>query len=97
MAPEVVKQIAYTDRADIWSLGCLIVEMFTGKHPYPGFSQMQAIFRIGTLIVPEIPSWATIQAKDFLTLALEPDYKSRTDAAGLLTHPFITPLISSSK
>ncbi|OUM55568.1 hypothetical protein BVG19_g5133 [[Candida] boidinii] len=97
MAPEVVKQIAYTDRADIWSLGCLIVEMFTGKHPYPGFSQMQAIFRIGTLIVPEIPSWATIQAKDFLTLALEPDYKSRTDAAGLLTHPFITPLISSNK
>ncbi|OWB64346.1 hypothetical protein B5S29_g5424 [[Candida] boidinii] len=97
MAPEVVKQIAYTDRADIWSLGCLIVEMFTGKHPYPGFSQMQAIFRIGTLIVPETPSWATIQAKDFLTLALEPDYKSRTDAAGLLTHPFNTPLISSSK
>lgn len=46
MAPEVVKQTAYTSKADIWSLGCLIIEMLTGQHPFPEFSQMQAIFRV---------------------------------------------------
>ncbi|GMG26632.1 unnamed protein product [Ambrosiozyma monospora] len=96
MAPEVVKQIAYTDRADIWSVGCLIVEMYSGKHPYPGFSQMQAIFRIGTLTLPDIPNNATDTAKEFLALTFETDYTKRSSAVQLLKHPFITPLIGRS-
>ncbi|BFZ53971.1 ATP binding [Savitreella phatthalungensis] len=47
MAPEVVRHQRYTSKADIWSLGCLIIEMFTARHPYPDLDQMQAIFRIG--------------------------------------------------
>lgn len=46
MAPEVVKQTQYTRKADIWSLGCMMVEMFTNDHPFPEFSQMQAIFQV---------------------------------------------------
>ena len=46
MAPEVVKQTSYTSKADIWSVGCLIIEMLTGQHPFPEFSQMQAIFKV---------------------------------------------------
>ncbi|KAG7700613.1 hypothetical protein KL911_000193 [Ogataea haglerorum] len=97
MAPEVVKQIAYTDKADIWSLGCLIVEMLTGKHPYPGFSQMQALFRIGTLTLPDIPDGVTDDCRDFLTMTFETDYKKRCNAARLLKHPFITPLLSTKR
>lgn len=46
MAPEVVKQTTYTSKADIWSLGCLVVEMLTGAHPWANLTQMQAIFRV---------------------------------------------------
>lgn len=46
MAPEVVKQAAHTNKADIWSVGCLVVEMFTGEHPWAQLSQMQAIFKV---------------------------------------------------
>lgn len=46
MAPEVVKQTSHTAKADIWSLGCLIVEMFTGNHPWMELTQMQAIFKV---------------------------------------------------
>jgi mitogen-activated protein kinase kinase kinase len=46
MAPEVVKQTSYTAKADIWSLGCLCVEMLTGEHPWANLTQMQAIFKV---------------------------------------------------
>jgi mitogen-activated protein kinase kinase kinase len=46
MAPEVVKQTSYTSKADIWSVGCLVVEMLTGTHPWAELTQMQAIYRV---------------------------------------------------
>ncbi|KAG0174420.1 ATP binding [Apophysomyces sp. BC1015] len=66
MAPEVVKQTQYTRKADVWSLGCMIVEMVTGDHPFPEFSQMQAIFQIGCYIAPNIPEHISEEAQDFL-------------------------------
>ena len=49
MAPEVVKQTGHTRKADIWSVGCLVVEMFTGEHPWAQLTQMQAIFKVEEL------------------------------------------------
>lgn len=49
MAPEIVKQTSYTSKADIWSVGCLVVEMLTGTHPWAELTQMQAIFRVSFL------------------------------------------------
>lgn len=54
MAPEVVKQTAYTFKADIWSVGCLVVEMLTGDHPWPQLSQMQAIFKVCFILQPHV-------------------------------------------
>ncbi|KAG0211097.1 ATP binding [Mortierella sp. GBA30] len=71
MAPEVVKQIETTYKADIWSLGCLVVEMFTGTHPFPQFSQMQALFQIGSNCTPDIPEDISDDAKDFLKMTFE--------------------------
>lgn len=87
MAPEVVRQVVYTAKADIWSVGCLVVEMFTGAHPYPGLSPMQAIFQIGTgRIQPAVPPRArsSSHAMKFLGHALDPDYITRWTALELL-------------
>lgn len=46
MAPEIVKQTEYSNKADIWSVGCLVVEMLTGTHPWADLTQMQAIFKV---------------------------------------------------
>lgn len=51
MAPEVVKQTSYTLKADIWSVGCLVVEMLTGEHPWAQLTQMQAIFKVRDLLM----------------------------------------------
>ncbi|KAG0037201.1 ATP binding [Podila clonocystis] len=92
MAPEVVKQIETTDKADIWSLGCLVVEMFTGTHPFPQFSQMQALFQIGSNCTPDIPEDISDDAKDFLKMTFEVDYHIRPSARILLGHLFIQQL-----
>ena len=89
MAPEVVKQISYTRKADIWSLGCLIVEMFTGEHPFPNCNQLQAIFQIGQKAKPAIPEDASEEAKAFLERTFEHDYEKRPTAEELLQEPFL--------
>lgn len=92
MAPEVVKQVAYTEKADVWSVGCLVVEMYTGKHPYPGLSQMQAIFQIGTgKAQPGVPVRAAgdREAVQFFRHVFAPDYVTRPTAAQLLALPFV--------
>jgi mitogen-activated protein kinase kinase kinase len=93
MAPEVVKQTSYTRKADIWSLGCLVVEMFTGSHPYPDCSQLQAIFKIGnTGSSPTIPEKTSDEAKDFLKRTFDHDHLKRPSADELLTHAFLNPI-----
>ena len=91
MAPEVVKQTAYTRKADIWSLGCLIVEMFTGTHPHPNCTQLQAIFKIGGSgdATPTIPDDCSEDARTFLKRTFEIDHEKRPVADELLMSPFV--------
>ena len=90
MAPEVVKQTSYTRKADIWSLGCLIVEMFTGTHPFPNCSQLQAIFQIGNSSAkPTTPDYASEEGQAFLEKTFEIDHEKRPSADELLLSPFL--------
>jgi mitogen-activated protein kinase kinase kinase len=92
MAPEVVRQTAYTRKADIWSLGCLVVEMFTGSHPHPNCTQLQAIFKIGGSgdASPTIPDNAGDDARTFLAQTFLIDHEKRPSADELLASHFIT-------
>ncbi|CAO3626013.1 unnamed protein product [Mucor fragilis] len=89
MAPEVVKQTHYTRKADIWSLGCMVVEMLTGDHPFPEYSQMQAIFQIGCYTSPNIPANLSEDAQDFLRCTFQLNHEERPSADELLKHPFL--------
>lgn len=90
MAPEVVKQTSYSRKADIWSLGCLVVEMMSGTHPWPNLNQMQALFKIGSCAKPSLPEEISDEAVDFLNKTFEIDHEKRPTADELLRHPFIT-------
>ena len=91
MAPEVVKQTAYTRKADIWSLGCLIVEMMTGSHPHPNCTQLQAIFKIGGSgeARPDIPADASDEMRHFLERTFEIEHEKRPTAEELLGFAFV--------
>lgn len=49
MAPEVVmpsKDKSYSGKADIWSLGCVLVEMWTGQRPWGVSEQIYVMLQV---------------------------------------------------
>lgn len=93
MAPEVVqatmnKDIGYDYAVDIWSLGCTIIEMFTGKHPWVGLEGAAAMFKV-LHKDPPIPESLSSEGKDFLRSCFCRNPADRPTAAQLLDHPFV--------
>ncbi|KAI6245353.1 MAP kinase kinase kinase mkh1 [Erysiphe necator] len=58
MAPEVVRSRGqgYSAKVDIWSLGCVVLEMFAGRRPWSKEEIVGAIYKLGSLNeAPPIP------------------------------------------
>ncbi|KAL1336313.1 hypothetical protein AAHE18_10G054300 [Arachis hypogaea] len=97
MAPEVVnlRNRGYGLAADIWSLGCTVLEMLTRQPPYSHLEGMQALFRIGRGEAPPVPETLSKDARDFIMKCLQVNPSKRPTATQLLDHPFVKrPLLS---
>ncbi|KAL1188123.1 Mitogen-activated protein kinase kinase kinase 2 [Cardamine amara subsp. amara] len=92
MAPEVILQTGHSFSADIWSVGCTVIEMVTGEAPWSQqYKEIAAIFHIGTTKShPPIPDNLSSDAQDFLLKCLEQEPNLRPTATELLKHPFVT-------
>ena len=58
MAPEVIRSQGqgYSAKVDIWSLGCVVLEMFAGRRPWSKEEAIGAIYKLGSLnLAPPIP------------------------------------------
>jgi serine/threonine protein kinase len=91
MAPEVARGEEQGFAADVWALGCTMLEMITGKMPWVGVSDPAAVlYRIGfSGDVPEIPDSVSEQGKDFLRKCLKRDPNERLSVIELLEHDFV--------
>jgi len=92
MAPEVIKQSGHGCSSDIWSVGATVIEMGTGKPPWPEFTNnLAALFHVATSKVPPpAPSHLSSNCASFLSrcMAIEPDERA-TAAQLLASDPFI--------
>ncbi|XP_074578375.1 mitogen-activated protein kinase kinase kinase 5-like [Curcuma longa] len=93
MAPEMLqatmnKEIGYDLAVDIWSLGCTIIEMFTGKHPWSDLEGPQAMFKV-LQKDPPIPETLSSEGKNFLQCCFRRNPAERPTANMLLDHPFL--------
>eukprot|EP01017_Pseudomicrothorax_dubius_P018640 TRINITY_DN2058_c0_g2_i2.p1 TRINITY_DN2058_c0_g2~~TRINITY_DN2058_c0_g2_i2.p1 ORF type:complete len:295 (-),score=56.09 TRINITY_DN2058_c0_g2_i2:226-1110(-) len=91
MAPEVIKQTGHGRAADIWSLGCTIVEMATGKPPFSEHSNMiTAMYLIGNgKAIPAIPKNLSPEGADFLRGCFRINPRERPNVYKCLRHPFV--------
>ncbi|KAJ4844400.1 hypothetical protein Tsubulata_002366 [Turnera subulata] len=94
MAPEVARGEEQGFPADVWAVGCTIVEMATGSNPWAELDDpVSALYRIGfSGDVPECPRWLSQEGRDFLSKCFRTDPKERCTIKELLDHPFLEEL-----
>ncbi|KAK9129616.1 hypothetical protein Sjap_010103 [Stephania japonica] len=95
MAPEVMQSVMQKDASrdlalavDIWSLGCTIIEMFTGKPPWSEFEGAAAMFKV-MKESPPIPESLSPAGKEFLQCCFRRNPAERPSASMLLEHRFL--------
>ncbi|XP_071485581.1 mitogen-activated protein kinase kinase kinase 3-like [Diadema antillarum] len=90
MSPEIINGDGYGRKADVWSIGCTVVEMLTTKPPWADYEAMAAIFKIATQETdPVLPPNVSEAARNFLKLCFSKKIPERPAAAELLRHDFV--------
>ncbi|OMJ87702.1 hypothetical protein SteCoe_10546 [Stentor coeruleus] len=90
MAPEVVNRKGHNYSADIWSFGCVLIEMVTGHPPWSNYSHdakevLQLIAREGSY--PDIPN-CEISLKNTIFSCVQRDPKIRPTPSEILKMEF---------
>lgn len=95
MAPELMQAVMHKDSSsdlalavDIWSLGCTIIEMFTGKPPWSDYEGAAAMFKV-MRDSPSIPEVLSPEGKDFLRFCFRRNPAERPSATMLLEHRWL--------
>ncbi|KAH9600148.1 Protein kinase domain [Trypanosoma melophagium] len=88
MAPELVQEQPYNHSADLWSLGCILYELFYGKPPF----YTNHLYKLINQIVNDPVKFEEPISPDFKSLLkglLTKSFSARLNWPHLLNHPFV--------
>jgi len=77
LSPELCEEKPYNHKSDIWSLGCVLYEMCTLRHPFEANNQGALILKIVRGKFDPIPSTFSKELSDMVNALLTRDYKKR--------------------
>ncbi|KIY50553.1 kinase-like protein [Fistulina hepatica ATCC 64428] len=94
MAPEVINTQgrAYNTKIDIWSVGCVVLEMWAGTRPWMGTEAVAVMFNLYQgKRSPPVPDGLILseQADDFRLKCFAINPEDRPPAAVLRQHPYL--------
>jgi mitogen-activated protein kinase kinase kinase len=94
MAPEVIntQKKGYNFKVDIWSVGCVVLEMWAGKRPWTGEEMVAVMFKLyQSKLPPPVPDDVILTdlADDFRKRCFAINPEERATAAELMEHPYL--------
>ncbi|KDN51461.1 hypothetical protein RSAG8_00006, partial [Rhizoctonia solani AG-8 WAC10335] len=94
MAPEMLhnNKQGYNAKIDIWSVGCVVLEMQAGRRPWTEDDMFAVMYKVGGLRqAPPVPDDVILSpiADDFRKKCFAIDPAERPTAIELLTHPWL--------
>ncbi|PPQ62767.1 hypothetical protein CVT24_000461 [Panaeolus cyanescens] len=94
MAPEVIntQKKGYNFKIDIWSVGCVVLEMWAGSRPWMGEEMIAVMFKLyQSKLPPPVPEDVHLseEADDFRRKCFAINPEERPSAAELRKHPYL--------
>lgn len=95
VSPEVVRRDPYGISSDIWSLGCILVALLTGRPPFQGEQISETLQLVSRGAYRPLPRGASRDVKSLVDSILQVDPKRRLSTPAILSHPFLASSMSS--
>ncbi|CAN6826323.1 unnamed protein product [Brassica oleracea] len=89
MSPESVHYGVAEKSLDLWSLGCVVLEMYTGQSPWPLQDSEEILRHLLDGKAPEVPESLPWEARQFIETCFARNPVERGSALDMLKHQFL--------
>ncbi|NXJ52642.1 NEK3 kinase, partial [Spizaetus tyrannus] len=93
--PEIWESMPYNSKSDIWSLGCILYELCTLRHPFQANSWKHLILKICKGSYNPLPSHYSYELHYLIKQMFKRDPKNRPSASTILARGCLTKLIKN--
>uniref|UniRef100_A0A8C3ASE7 non-specific serine/threonine protein kinase n=1 Tax=Cyclopterus lumpus TaxID=8103 RepID=A0A8C3ASE7_CYCLU len=94
LSPEICESRPYNNKTDIWSLGCVLYELCTLRHPFEGSSLRQLVGNICRGSYNPVPSHYSYDLRLLVTQLFKVNPRDRPSVSSVLKRRFLEEHIS---